>query len=276
MGMELQQIGLSHPRIKQVIAIEKNTAPNPKKLFIAEGLWAHKLLLSTDTPVEVFFWSPEAAYGDEARMRAAEVAAVANTAYQISAKTLERISERDRPDGMLSMAQLREWQPEDIKFGRSALVMVADGMEIPGNLGTLIRTADACRVDCIVLTNRRTRLTHPKLFRASQGMLLTVPIIEFEHPEEAASWLQENGFDVYLADTDDAKNYRAFRYHGRRTAFVLGAERYGIPKAWYRPEFRRVFVPMLGSADSLNVSVSAAVLLYEARAQQEKWLPVRS
>lgn len=273
--MDLQQIGLGHPRIRQVMAIEKNTAPNPRKLFIAEGLWAHKLLLRTDTPVEVFFWSPEAAYGDEARLRAAEVAAVAKTAYQISAKTLERISERDRPDGLLSIAQLREWRPEEIKFGPSALVMVADGMEIPGNLGTLIRTADACRVDCVVLTNRRTRLTHPKVFRASQGMMLTVPVIEFEQPEEAADWLQKNYFDVYLADTDDARNYRTFRYRGRRTAFVLGAERYGIPKSWCRPEFQRVFVPMLGAADSLNVSISAAVLLYEARAQKEEWLPVR-
>lgn len=273
--MDLQQIGLGHPRIRQVIAIEKNTSPNPRKLFIAEGLWAHNLLLRTRTPVEVFFWSPEAAYGDEARTRAAEIAAVATASYQISAKTLERISERDRPDGLLSVARLRQWQPEDIAFGPSALVMVADGMEIPGNLGTLIRTADACRVDCVVLTNRRTRLTHPKVFRASQGMLLTVPIVEFDQPAEAASWLQENDFDVCLADTDDACNYRSLRYYGRRTAFVLGAERYGIPKAWYRPEFQRVLVPMLGAADSLNVSISAAVLLYEARAQKEKWLSAR-
>jgi tRNA G18 (ribose-2'-O)-methylase SpoU len=186
---------------------------------------------------------------------------------------LKRISERDRPDGLLSIALLREWRPEDIQFAPSALVLVADSMEIPGNLGTLIRTADAARVDCIVLTNRRTRLTHPKVFRASQGMILTVPIIEFEQSDAAADWLQENEFDVYLADTDDARNYRSFRYRGRRTAFVLGAERYGIPKAWYRSDFHRVTVPMLGAADSLNVSISAAVLLYEARAQKEKWLP---
>jgi hypothetical protein len=127
--MDLQQIGHGHPRIRQVIAIEKNTAPNPRKLFIAEGLWAHKLLLSTHTSVEVFFWSPEAAYGDEARLRAAEVAVVAKAVYQISAKTLGRISERDRPDDLLSIVQLREWRPGDMKFGPSALVMVADGMK---------------------------------------------------------------------------------------------------------------------------------------------------
>jgi len=269
--MDLQQIGVSHPRIRQVLAIEKNTAPNPRKLFVAEGLWAHKLLLAQHVPVETFLWCPEAAYGDEARLRAGELAAVAQSAYQVSAKTLERISERDKPDGLLSIARLPQWAPEDLDFGRSALVMVADGMEIPGNLGTLIRTADACRADCVVLTNRRTRLTHPKLFRASQGMVLTVPIVEFGSPREAADWLRGHGFDVYLADTDGAKNYRSYHYRGRRTAFVLGAERYGIPKDWYEPDFRRVFVPMLGTADSLNVSISAAVLLYEARAQLDDW-----
>lgn len=269
--MNLQQIGVGHPRIRQVMAIQRNSAPNPKKLFIAEGLWAHNLLLANGTEVDSFFWCPEAAYGDEARMRAGQVAAVAHSAYQISAKTLERISERDKPDGLLSLAYLPHWTPDDLTFGPSAIVLVADGMEIPGNLGTLIRTADACRVDCIVLTNRRTRLTHPKLFRASQGMVLTVPVIEFEQPEEAIAWLQKLHFDLYLADTDEARNYREYRYGGRRTAFVIGAERYGIPKVWYQPEFRRVFVPMLGSADSLNVSISAAVLLYEARAQIEKW-----
>lgn len=269
--MNLQQIGVAHPRVRQVMSVQKNSAPNPHKLFIAEGLWAHNLLLKNETPIEVFFWCPEAAYGDEARMRAEQVAAVARCAYQVSAKTLERISERDSPDGLLSLAQLPRWSPGSLELGPSALVMVADGMEIPGNLGTLIRTADACRADCIVLTNRRTRLTHPKVFRASQGMVLTQPVVEFERPQDAAAWLGGLGFDVYLADTDEAGNYRSYDYRGRRVAFVLGAERYGIPKAWYHPEFRRVFVPMLGSADSLNVSISAAVLLYEARAQQEGW-----
>jgi TrmH family RNA methyltransferase len=269
--VELQQIGAQHPKIRQVISIQKNSAPNPHKLFIAEGLWAHNLLLENNIAIDTFFWSPEAAYGDEARKRADELAERARCAYQVSERTLARISERDKPDGLLSLAYLPQWTPEAVPLSPSALVMVADGMEIPGNLGTLIRTADACRVDCLILTNRRTRLTHPKLFRASQGMVLTTPIIEFDQPEDAVAWLRANEFEVFLADTDEAKNYRACRYQLRRTAFVLGAERYGIPKAWYQPDFNRVFIPMLGAADSLNVSVSAAVLLYEARAQKEGW-----
>jgi tRNA G18 (ribose-2'-O)-methylase SpoU len=268
--VDLQPIGPQHPKIKQVVSIQRNSAPNPHRLFIAEGLWAHNLLLEHGIPVDTFFWSPEAAYGDEARKRAGEIAAIARNAYEVSARTLERISERDKPDGLLSLAFLPQWEPDDIELGPEALIMVADGMEIPGNLGTLIRTADACRVDCLVLTNRRTRLTHPKLFRASQGMVLTTPIVEFESPAAAIRWLDALDVQIYLADTDEAKNYKGFRYRGR-TAFVLGAERYGIPKAWYDTPHRSVFVPMLGAADSLNVSISAAVLLYEARAQKEGW-----
>ena len=93
----------------------------------------------------------------------------------------------------------------------------------------------------------------------------------FGHPDDAVSWLRQRRFDVYLADTEGAENYRSVSYAGRRAAFVLGAERYGIANAWAQPDFQRVCVPMLGHADSLNVSVSAAVLLYEARAQQDGW-----
>lgn len=267
----LQHIGAQHSRIRQLVSIQKNSAPNPNKMFIAEGLWAHNLLLENDAVIDAFFWCPEAAYGDEARERAEQIAGRANSAYQISAKTLERISERDRPDGLVSLAALPQWAPEDVQLPPNALVIVADGMEIPGNLGTLIRTFDACRGDCLVLTNRRTRLTHPKVFRASQGMVLSTPIVEFAEIEDAVAWLRKWDVEVYLGDTRDSRNYRQYDYAKGRSAFVLGAERYGIPKAWDQPDFHRVFVPMLGKADSLNVSISAAVLLYEARAQKEGW-----
>jgi tRNA G18 (ribose-2'-O)-methylase SpoU len=269
--MDLPQIGAQHPKIRQVLAIQRNTAPNPGKMIVAEGLWAHNLLLAHKVFIDTFLWCPQATYGDEARKRAAELAEHAHLAYQVSEKTLARISERDRPDGLLSIAQLPQWQPPDVALGESALLMVADGMEIPGNLGTLLRTLDAAGADCLVLTHRRTRLTHPKVFRASQGMVLKLPVLDFEHTEDAIAWLQANQVNVYLADTAGAKNYRSFSYAGTRTAFVLGSERYGIPKPWHDAGYQRVFIPMLGAADSLNVSISAAVFLFEARAQKSHW-----
>ena len=180
------------------------------------------------------------------------------------------MSERDKPDGLLSLAALPRWDLDDLEFGASALVLVADGLEIPGNLGTLIRSLDACGADCLVLTNRRTRLTHPKVVRASQGTILTVPTVEFDAVHDAMNWLDAGGFTVLLADTDDAINYRQADYTGR-TALVVGSERYGLAKPWYERGYTRVAVPMLGSGDSLNVSVSASILLYEAKARKANW-----
>lgn len=268
--MELQPIGLQHPAVKQVQHIQHNTAPNRYKLFVAEGLWAHNMLLEAGAPIDTFLWCPEAIYADEAHVRARQVAERAERAYRISLRTLEKISERDKPDGLLSLAALPRWELDDLEFGRSALVLVADGLEIPGNLGTLIRSLDACAADCLVLTNRRTRLTHPKVIRASQGTILTVPMVEFEDVHDAMNWLDAHRFTVLLADTDHAINYRQASYDGR-TALVVGSERYGVAKPWYERDYTRVAVPMLGAGDSLNVSVSASILLYEAKARKANW-----
>src|SRR6266545_449283 len=221
--MGLQPIGVHHPRLHQLVALQHNTAPNPRRLFVAEGLWAHEMLLATGTAIEAFFWCPEAGYSDQVVARS-----------------------------------------------ESALVLVADGLEIPGNLGTLIRTLDACAADCLVLTNRKVRLTHPKVFRGSHGTSLTVPTIELETPEQTMAWLRERSFEILLADTGGSRHYRTHDYAGR-TALVVGNERKGISREWYREGVEAVSIPMLGLTDSLNVAISASLLLYEARAHKDRW-----
>jgi TrmH family RNA methyltransferase len=267
---DLQQIGPHHPAAERVRDIQNNRAPNPRRLFVAEGLFENNVVLETGVEVETFLWCPPAAYSDEARRRAAELFERARRSYQISEKTLARLAERPNPDGLLSVAALPAWDPERLPLRADALVLVTDAVEIPGNLGTLIRTLDACAADCLVLTNRRTRLTHPKVLRGSQGMSARVPSLEFAEVSEAIDWLRRNNFTVYLADTDDSVNYRAADYRGR-TALVVGSERYGVSQPWYDAGFPRIGIPMLGSADSLNVAISASVLLYEARARKDAW-----
>ena len=268
--MDLQQIGLRHPVAELVRDIQNNKTGIPRRTFVAEGLYEINMVLETGVDVDAFLWSPEGAYSDEARVRAAELVQCARRAYQISAKTLERLAERPHPDGLLSIARLPDWEPDAIPLGPDALVLVIDGVEIPGNLGTLIRTLDACAADCLVLTSKRTRLTHPKVLRSSQGMNMKVPSLEFAEIDAAVDWLQRSNVTVYLADTDDSISYRQADYAGR-TALVVGSERYGISPPWYEHGFGRIGIPMLGSADSLNVSVSASVLLYEARARKDGW-----
>src|SRR5215467_14773 len=110
----LQQIGLQHPRIKQVRRIIGNTGPNHRHLLVAEGLWAHEVLLDLRASIEMFLWCPDAAHSDAAHRRSIEVAALARTAYQISPAVLDRICERERPDGMVSLVALPSWDLEAV------------------------------------------------------------------------------------------------------------------------------------------------------------------
>ena len=176
--------------------------------------------------------------------------------------------------GVPGIAEMPTWDLDaisgSITVPAQGLIAVADGIEIAGNLGTLIRTLDGCGAAGLIITNRRTRLDHPKVFRGSQGLSVALPIVELDDVGEAISWLRGGGlFDVYLADTRGA-SYRKADY-GARTAIVFGNERYGISKPWREAGFPSIAVPMLGHADSLNVSVSASVMLYEARAQKAAW-----
>lgn len=268
--MEFQQIGMSHPAVKDVLAIQNNTAPNRFGLFVAEGLWTARVALDTNLRIDTFYWCPELVHSDEATKRGHELADRARRSFQVSGKTMARMTERGNPDGIVATVEMPTWRPDEIELAESALALVTDGIEIPGNLGTLIRTLDACNADLLIMTNRRTRMSHPKVLRGSQGMSVRVPHIEFAETSEAIDWLKQRQFTVYLADTDDSVNYRALDYAGR-TALVVGSERYGITKPWYQHGFIRAGMPMLGYADSLNVSVSASVLLYEARARKEGW-----
>ena len=268
---ELQQVGRRHPAAELVRDIQRNRTGIPRRTFVAEGLFENNVVLEAGVTVDTFLWCPEAAYSDEAKTRSSQLAARARRAYRISEKTLAYLTERPNPDGLISIARLPDTDPEAFAFGPSALVLVIDGIEIPGNLGTLIRTADACAADCLVLTNRRTRLTHPKVLRSSQGMSIRVPAIEFDAGARRHRLAgRGTGSPGTWPTPTTARTTGAATTRGR-TALVVGSERYGISPPWQAAGFRRIGIPMLGSADSLNVAVSAAVLLYEARAQMNGW-----
>ena len=260
----LQQIGLRHPRIRQVRHIASG-AGQDRRLLVAEGLWAHQVLVGLDAAIEMFLWCPEAACSAEAQSLGTRVAARARCAYRIAPAVLDRLCERERPDGMLSLVRLPAWDAGRIELNTDALVLVADAIEIPGNLGTLLRTLDACGGDCLIVTNRRTRLNHPKVFRGSRGMNLRVPVIEFGDPADAATWLRERGFGIFLATVSPRATPYLQASYCRRTALVVGNERAGIAQPWFEHASGEITIPMAGRADSLNVAVSASILMYDIR-----------
>ncbi|WP_020575766.1 TrmH family RNA methyltransferase [Actinopolymorpha alba] len=267
--MTPQRVGPAHPRVRDVLAVARNATA--RRLFVAEGAWAHELLLATGTAIETFLWCPEATRTQRARDCARRMVDAGVAAYHISEKVLARISTREKPDGLVSLARLPSWDLRGAEFDESTLVLVADGIEYAGNLGTLIRTADACRADCLLVTNRRVRLSHPRVFGASRGTILTTPVVEFDAADEAAVWLDSHGFEVFLADPASERTYRSYAFNGAPTAVVVGAEGQGPSGIWRARNATPVSIPMLGVADSLNVAASAAILAYEVRARKAGW-----
>lgn len=263
----MQAIGLGHPAVRRARDLIHSRIRNPRRFAVVEGIWAHRLLIEREIAIDTFLYQPSEVPQSPIAEIAARVERDAARSYQVSAKTMLRLSERTRPDGLVSIVELPRHEPSDIVLPADALIVVADGLEIAGNLGTLLRTADAAGVAAVVLTNRKVRLTHPKVLRASQGAVFTVPVLELSE-DEALSWLRGAGFHIALASAQGAGSYSDADYARGRTAFVVGAEKYGLSPAWRQAGLDTVQIPMAGSVDSLNVAISAAILLFGARAAQ--------
>ena len=262
-GYRLLNIGETHPVVRTVRAIASNSKPNPKRLFVAEGYWLAKLALDNRLRVESLLIAPECVYTNECANLAAEMLPVAENAYTVSKKVFSRIAEKDKPDGILAICYMPEYRLEDLTFDDKAVVLVLDGIEIPGNMGTLVRVADGAGADAVFIVNRKARLTHPKFIHSTMGAAFHVPIVEFETPDACFDYLESKKFTVYLADSRAEKMYYELPL-GKRVAFVMGSERYGISRTWYDKAVDYVAIPMLGQCDSLNVGVAGTVLLYEA------------
>lgn len=256
-------IGEQNPAINRIKGIINNSKPNPEKLFVAEGIWIHKLILNSNLRIASFVVCEDFAKSDEIKHIIDEMSKRAEDLYTVSTKTFLKLSERDNPDGLLCLAGLPKFDANDFKPTAKSTILVIDGVEIPGNVGTMLRMADGAGVQAVFMPNRKVRLTHPKLIKGSQGAILTVPIYEFEDVDACYRLLKAKGFTVYLADTRATKTYYETKY-AKRTAIVVGSERYGIARRWYDFDTEMVSIPMLGKCDSLNVGTAATVLVYDA------------
>ncbi|MGN1099227.1 MAG: TrmH family RNA methyltransferase [Christensenellales bacterium] len=268
MEKQYQPIGEQNSVIKWVKSIMSNSKPNPAGIFVGEGIWIFKLILSSGAKLRAVIICEEYIKTPEVTAIVEKCRGLCPELYSVSAKTFAKISERDKPDGLLCLCELPKRRAEDFHPGKESVVLVLDGVEIPGNIGTMIRMCDGAGADAVLICNRKARLTHPKLIKGSQGAVLTVPIIEFETERGCYDFLKKHGYSVYLADTRAENTYYDIRYPDK-TAFVMGSERYGISREWYGFGTEMLSIPMSGECDSLNVGIAATVLVYEA--MRQKW-----
>jgi TrmH family RNA methyltransferase len=261
----LQPVGASHDGVRRYSRARRNVLPRADHVTAVSGTWAHEVVLSSDAVIDVVLWCPGERGHPELEAVGAAAATRADRALRISERTLARIQPDVTAPALLSVVRLPRWAPERVLADDARLVLVADGIEYAGNLGTLVRTADACAADALVLTRATARVTHPKAFAASRGMVLSTPVLSYGSIASARADLAAAGFTTYVADPSGATPYRSAGLGRGRTAVVVGSEGDGVSDEW-RTGLTRVAIPMLGRADSLNVAASAAVLLFEARA----------
>lgn len=261
----LQPVGASHDGVRRYSRARRNVLPRADHVTAVSGTWAHEVVLSSDAVIDVVLWCSGERGHPELEAVGAAAATRADRALRISERTLARIQPDVTAPALLSVVRLPRWEPERVLADDARLVLVADGIEYAGNLGTLVRTADACAADALVLTRATARVTHPKAFAASRGMVLSTPVLSYGSIASARADLAAAGFTTYVADPSGATPYRSAGLGRGRTAVVVGSEGDGVSDEW-RTGLTRIAIPMLGRADSLNVAASAAVLLFEARA----------
>lgn len=258
--------GMGHPRVQQFRNVKHNRRPNPSGAIALEGLWAISHAIDASVPVEAVFACVPLLRGDDSTRMLSGLRAAGVPLFEVSERVLRRMVDRDGPDGLAAIARLRPAALTEIPVNEATRIVIADSFELAGNLGTIIRTADGAGAAAVILTDRRVRLTHPLVVKASMGTVFSMPIVVGDRAEVLV-WLRDRRFCVIAADPGGMVSYRDAKYHGP-VAIVVGSERYGLSPFWREVADVMVSIPMLGVADSLNVGHSAALLLYEALHRQ--------
>ena len=262
----LTPAGLKHPRVREFLAAKRRPASGSLPGTVAlEGTWMLRQALMAGVRPQAVFVCPALLRAAEGLALADKAAGLGAEGYEVSERVLCRLADRDGPDGIAALGQARRRTLGDISVGPRTRVMIADGWDLPGNLGTLIRCADGAGASGVLVVGPGFGLSHPLVLKASMGAALAMPVVAVGRPA-ARRWLRERGFRIVAADPAGRRSYRDIDYHGP-LAIVVGSERRGLAREWLAAADSIAAIPMLGTSDSLNAALAGALLLYEALAQ---------
>lgn len=254
-----------NPKIRDLLSLQEKSRERRKKgLFVVEG--RRELLHCIEAgyePYSVFFCKDiiDANILEEIAEAAGEC-----SFFEIPQHLYDKVAYRGGTEGVIAELKCKDMQLEALKLKENPLVVVLEAVEKPGNLGAILRSADASGVDAVIVCDPLTDLYNPNLIRSSIGAIFTVPVATASS-EDTIKWLKANNIKIYTAQLQDSKWYYDTDMEGG-TAIVMGTEATGLTDAWRKAADAHIKIPMLGKLDSLNVSVSAAILMFEAVRQR--------
>ncbi len=249
-----------NPKVRRLLELQQKSSERRKSgLFVVEGRREIERCVAKGYHVDTLFFCP-AIYGSE------EPSVACDRLFAVTPDIYNKVAYRGGTEGMIAEIVTRTLTLNDLSLSSSPLVVVMERVEKPGNLGAVLRTADASGVDAVIVCDPLTDLYNPNLIRASVGAFFSVPCVACTS-EECISWLKSKGVQVLTAQLQDSSLYYDTDMT-RPTAIVMGTEATGLTDKWRKAADAHIRIPMLGLGDSLNVSVSAAVLMYEAVRQR--------
>jgi TrmH family RNA methyltransferase len=250
---------IQNPRIKGLLRLRTNSRQRQRGgLFLVEGIDEIRLALGAGHRAEAIISAPD--------ITRRELGETEGARFTVTDGIFNKLSFRENPDGWLGVFQRPVTQLADVRLSEPALLMVMESLEKPGNLGAILRTADATALDAVLVCDERADIYSPNVVRASRGALFSVPVVEISS-QEGMDFVRERGIRVVAANPNAGIDYQQADLSGS-VAIALGTEDAGLSDFWLRKADVQVRIPMRGRVNSLNVSVAAALLLYEALRQR--------
>ena len=251
-------------KIKAAVKLRRRKHRGRQGRTLIDGARELIRAVSTGVNVEEIYFCSSFCNTTESRRLLAQLDDFAMDIYEVTESVFEKLAYGERAEGFVGVAIPPESELDDLILPEAALVAVVEGIEKPGNLGAIIRSADGAGISAVILADQKTDVFNPNAIRASLGTVFTMPVCAATS-KKVYNWLKVQGFQMIAAAVDAPDCYTDVDLK-KPTALVLGTESTGLSPIW--KEAQAVSIPMQGVADSLNVSTSAAVLFYEAQRQR--------
>jgi len=251
--------------IKQLVQLKDKSRERKKTgEFLIEGEREISLALKGGYELETVLFYPELFSKEQLN----NLTASPFDTIEISKDVYQKLAYRDTTEGVLAVAKSKENDLTDLNFDKeNPLVLVAEAPEKPGNIGAILRTADAANVDAVIIANPKTDLYNPNIIRSSVGCVFTNTIATGTTTEIIA-FLKANNFNMYCAALQASVNYHTQDFT-KPTAIIVGTEATGLSNEWLENATQNIIIPMQGEIDSMNVSVAAGILIFEAKRQRD-------
>lgn len=257
---------LQNPFIKELIRLKEKSRIRKQQLkFLIEGQREITLALKGNYTIEVVLFVPEIISLETVQKL---MGLKAESCIEISNSIYKKLAYRDSTEGIITVAKFKDLNLSGLEFKhKNPLILVVEAPEKPGNIGALLRTADAANLDAVIIANPKTDMYNPNIIRSSIGCVFTNQI-GIGTTNEIIEFLKAKNISVFCAAIiDDSQEYHIQNY-SESTALVVGTEATGLSEEWLSNSYKNIIIPMQGKIDSLNVSVSAGILIFEAKRQR--------